>query len=130
MKTKFRFIHLDRSEALVEHTEDRLAKIEKYELKPSEASVVISAQRHKIKVEITLIGPSLTLRSEASSEDYYESVDTAIEKLCRQMVKRKGRVQHHKSYLRSHKGQIHKVTPELDTVFDETTLKARYRRSS
>lgn len=125
MKLTFRFKHVDRSQPLIDFAEERFGKIRKFELKPSAATVVVSSQRHMATIEVTVVGPELTLHSQATSDDFFEATDQAISKIQRQMSKRKNRVQNHKNSKKSNQGPMDDVESLMETEL-ETEMESEY----
>lgn len=117
MQLTFKFLHVDRSESLIEFATQRIARVEKFELKPTEACFKISYQRHQVRVELGLRGPNLYLRAEATTDNFYEAIDQAVDKIQTQMSKRKCKVKKHKNHYRSKQGQIERISPELEMTF-------------
>lgn len=117
MQLTFKFLHVDRSDSLIEFATERIARVEKFELKPTEACFKISYQRHQVRVELNLRGANLYMRSESTTDNFYEAIDQAINKIQAQMSKRKCKVKRHRNHYRSKQGQMERVTSELDMVF-------------
>lgn len=82
------------TEAMKDYMKEKLGKLEKYLEDSSNirANVVIRVKNHNQIVEITIPLKSFMLRSEESQEDFYASVDKAIDKLERQIRKNKTRI--------------------------------------
>ena len=96
MKFDFVFKHMSTSEAVVEHAQQSLEKLHKYEMKPVHAHWVFSVQRHEQTAEVILSGPQVRFQARATANDMYEAIDMAIHKVGKQLAKKKARVQHHK----------------------------------
>ncbi len=75
--------------ALRQHVEKRVGKLERYLDKLDEAQVTLSVERDRHKVEVTIPVDGIILRGEEVSGDMYGSVDMVIEKLERQIQKYK-----------------------------------------
>jgi len=78
--------------ALRQHVEKRIGKLERYLDKLDEAQVTLSVERDRHKVEVTIPVDGIILRGEEVSGDMYGSVDMVIEKLERQIKKHKTRL--------------------------------------
>lgn len=78
--------------ALRQHVEKRIGKLERYLDKLDEAQVTLSVERDRHKVEVTIPLDGIILRGEEVSGDMYGSVDMVIEKLERQIKKHKTRL--------------------------------------
>lgn len=114
MKIDYSFKHLDASQALMGYTEERLAKIEKFEIKPMDVHVVYSMQRHECMIEVTVLEGRRKFKATSVSTDFYRAVDNMINKLTRQMAKDKTKLKYHKRPELSHFGKISSLTPELE----------------
>lgn len=111
MKTEFTFKHFDSSEALVTYTQEKLEKLEKYEFKPVHAHWVFSIQRHECKAEVTIVGPLTQIKATATTRDFYDSVDSALGKLEKQLKKIKDKVKnHHHRQERMAQARLRKVS--------------------
>ncbi|ALS26110.1 ribosome-associated translation inhibitor RaiA [Paenibacillus cisolokensis] len=91
MKYIVRGQNLQVTDALREHVEKKLSRLEKYFEAPitSETTVTMSVTRNKHAVEVTIPLPGLMLRAEEKSDDMYASVDLVVDKLERQIRKHK-----------------------------------------
>lgn len=123
MKVDFSFKHLDASQALMGYTEERLGKIEKFELKPMDVHVVYSMQRHECMIEVTVLEGRRKFKATSVSHDFYKAVDNMINKLTRQMSKGKKRLKYHKRPELSHYGQISQLTPGLEMIYTPEKLR-------
>jgi putative sigma-54 modulation protein len=96
MKSDFAFKHMSTSDAVIEHAQQGLEKLHKYELKPVHAHWVFSVQRHEHTAEVILTGPDVRFQAKATSDDMYDAIDLAVHKVGKQLAKRKDRVTEHK----------------------------------
>ncbi len=101
MKLDFSFRNHERSEHVVSYAEEKLSKIKKYSMKPNWVEVVLSSQRNRKKCEIILNGERQRFVATAYSNSFEGAIDISVAKLCRQMSKRKEKVQNHKHYQKS-----------------------------
>lgn len=87
-------IHGDKikiTKAMSDYIEEKLDKLNKY-LENSDnvrANVIVKVKGHEQTVEITIPLKTFILRSEETREDFYASVDKAVDKLERQIRKNK-----------------------------------------
>jgi putative sigma-54 modulation protein len=89
--------HESLTEGLRTHIEDKIHRVEKYLGKIREAHVILNFEKRRHLCEINLYGKSLTLSSAGSSHDMYQSIDVALDKLERQVVKVKEKQgEHHR----------------------------------
>lgn len=117
MKVDFTFKHVDSSESLMNYMRDRLEKIEKFELNPTDVTVTISMLRHECIVDVAVVEGRRKFKAIASSNDFYRSVEMAVNKLSRQMSKDKRRLKGHKNPERSAYGKIATLNEQLEPDF-------------
>lgn len=113
MKLEYTFLHVDASEALVEHFESRFAKLLKFELKPMDVDVVFSMERHECIVDVHILEGRRKFKATGVSNDFYRSADMVVNKLLRQMSKERRRLREHKNVDASHEGKLNRLQPDL-----------------
>jgi putative sigma-54 modulation protein len=96
MQVNITFRHLDSTEALKSHARDKVAHIQRYIDRPSEAHVVLAVENLEHKADINLKAGPFLLRGRAKSGDMYASIDAAAEKIERQLKKHKEKLNNHK----------------------------------
>lgn len=89
MKSEFVFLHLDHSDSLQEYAEKRIQKLNKFEMSPVHCHWIFSAQRQDKLVELVVAGKNTQLTAKATSEDLYKSIDLVVDKMFKQMEKKK-----------------------------------------
>ena len=93
MKTKF----LLRQTSIDDHTraiiEKKVAKLDKFFREETTASVTISKQRDKEKLELTISQHGRIFRSEVLADDASHAIDTAVATIERQIRKNKTRLE-------------------------------------
>lgn len=116
MKIEFTFKHMTGSDALTTYTTERLERLEKFEMKPTLIQCEFWVQRHEAGCDLVLRSANGQMKASAKGLDIHSAIDSAVEKLGRQLEKRKSRVQDHKKPLLSNAGQLSltKETLELD----------------
>lgn len=117
MKVDFTFKHVDSSEALMEYAQERLDKIEKFELKPMEVHFTVSMQKHECMVEVSVIEGRRKFKAEGVSNDFYRSMEMCVNKLHRQLSKDKRRIKGHKNPERSAYGKLARLNEQLEPNF-------------
>lgn len=81
------------TEALKDHVTRKLSKMEKYfEHREVTAHAMLTVEKERQIIEVTIPMEHLLLRGEESSPDMYVSVDRVIDKLERQLTKYKARL--------------------------------------
>ena len=87
--------HVEVSPALREHITGKLAKIERHFDQVIDASVQLTVEKVRQRAEITLRVRGNNIHVEAVEDDLYAAIDTLVDKLDRQVIRHKDRVQNH-----------------------------------
>jgi ribosomal subunit interface protein len=95
MKFEIRGDKLLITEAIKNYVEEKLSRLDKYLEKPEEitAKITLKARGNKQKIEVTIPINSLTLRNEEEHNDLYAAIDIVVDKLERQVIKSKTKIQ-------------------------------------
>lgn len=110
MKVDFNFKHVDHSQALVEYATERMEKLTRFELKPMDVHFTVSMEgRHECTIEANVLEGRRKFKAEATSDDFYRSVEMVVNKLSRQLSKNKARVKHHKNVENTAYGKISRL---------------------
>ncbi len=96
MQVNITFRHLDPTDALKSHVKERIAHVQKYIDRPSEAHAVLHVENLDHHAEITVKAGRFLLRGTAKSADMYASIDAAADKIERQLKKHKAKLANHK----------------------------------
>lgn len=96
MKVSFTFRHMDSTEALKNHTLDKLQKLSRYEDRELNIHAVYDMGKIDKSVELQATGSGQTFVASDTREDMYEAIDQAVDKLDRQLNKDKNKRKHHK----------------------------------
>ena len=99
MQVNITFRHIEPTEALKAHVKDKVAHIQRYVDRPSEAHAVLHLENLQHHAEITMKAGPFSVRGRGKSEDMYASIDAAADKIERQLKKHKERVRNHKATL-------------------------------
>jgi len=95
--------HLEVSPALRAHIAGKLARIERHFDQVIDASVQLTVEKLQQRAEITLRVRGNNIHVEALETDMYAAIDTLVDKLDRQVIRHKNRVQdHHNGESRKH----------------------------
>lgn len=92
----FTFRHLEATEGLRTHTLQKLEKIHKYLIKPITAHVILAVEHLQHCAEIAFVDNGMQYIGHAKTHDMYVSIDQAIDKLARQLQRKKEQVKQHK----------------------------------
>lgn len=95
MKLKIRGKNLKITDAMNEYAESKFEKLSRYfkEDDDTVANLLFKIDGLKQKLEITIPLKNLTLRVEEVGEDFYATIDTALDKLERSIIKNKTRLE-------------------------------------
>lgn len=98
-------------EKLTDLIEKKVQKFEKYLENNASAKVVLSkaGKQERYKMEITIKGKNLFVRSEVESDNMYANLDTCLAKIERQIVRIAGKV----------KDSVRSIDPQSLLFFDE-----------
>ncbi|MBU4484135.1 ribosome-associated translation inhibitor RaiA [bacterium] len=96
METTFTFRNIEATDAIKDHTSQKLEKIKKFLIKPLNVHIILSIEKFRHQAEITLNADGIQHVSRQQSEDLYTSIDQAVDKLMKQVKKHKERVKAHK----------------------------------
>jgi putative sigma-54 modulation protein len=80
-----------------EYIDQKLKKLEKYMDNPVEAHVVLSVEKFRNAAEVNLMTNGQNINAKEEAKDMYLAIDNAIEKIERQLKKRKERIRGHKT---------------------------------
>jgi len=75
-----------------EYVEERLNKLKKYIDNPVDARVILSVEKFRNTAEINLMANGLNINGKEEEKDMHLAIDNAIEKIERQLKKRKEKV--------------------------------------
>ena len=78
---------------LEDDIEKKLDKLSKYFSDDISAKVVLSQERGKDKIEVTINAKGAVFRAEEVTHDVHEGIDRVVDKLASQMSKFKGKLQ-------------------------------------
>lgn len=91
------FRHAESSRVLKDHIEDKIQRLGKYLIKPTNAHVTLNVEGTRHVAEITLSENHSLFNARVLSHDMYLSVDRALAKIERQLKKYKEKIKgHHK----------------------------------
>lgn len=87
--------HTELTPALKDHVEKSLDKVKAHFDKVIDADVVLSVEKRRHIAEINLHANGLRINAKDATEDMYSSVDSAVAKLDRQVLKHRDRIKRH-----------------------------------
>ena len=96
MQVTVTFRHIEATDALRRHAEEKVQRIAKYLHRPIDAHVILSVVKRRHVAEIVLNADRTTLNAKEETNDLYSAIDAATDKL-------EQRARKHTSKMRSHK---------------------------
>lgn len=96
MDATFTFRNLEATDGLRGHTLQKLGKLDKYLIKPITTHVILALEHLQHCAEVTLVDNGIQYIGHAKSNDMYASIDQAIQRLARQLQRKKEQVKDHK----------------------------------
>ncbi|MBU1745349.1 MAG: ribosome-associated translation inhibitor RaiA [Proteobacteria bacterium] len=109
-----------------EYVEERLKKLKKYIDNPVDARVILSVEKFRSMAEINLMANGLNVNGKEEDKDMHLAIDNAIEKIERQLKKRKEKVRGFKtSPSRSGEFGGESATEEGDESSDAKVVETR-----
>lgn len=88
--------HFDVTEGIKTHINDKIVKLDKFYHKILEAHVILSVEKFRHVVEITVIGKQIKVTATETTSDMYASIDKAIASLEKQLRKLHDKVKEHR----------------------------------
>ena len=89
--------HFEATQELEDHVQERLLTLKKYFDSIINSHVILTVEKYRQIVEITLKVSGLTLASKEESDNMYISIDRAVAKLERQVKRYKQKLRNHKT---------------------------------
>lgn len=102
MQMNITFRHIDPIDSLKNHAREQVERVDKYLDRATEASVVLSLERHLHHADISIHSGSYVLRGREKSEDMYASIVLAMDKIERQLKRYKEKLKGHHGRERVH----------------------------
>ncbi|ARS54265.1 MULTISPECIES: ribosome hibernation-promoting factor, HPF/YfiA family [Kushneria] len=85
--------HVELTDALREHVNQKLAKLERHYDNITNVQVTLSIEKERQQAAATLHAAGAELHAQAEQEDLYVAIDALTEKLDRQLLKHKEKTQ-------------------------------------
>ncbi len=89
--------HMELTEGIKQRIQEKLSVLDRVSPENSHAEVVMSVEKIRQKVEVTLHANGRIIHAEAVTNDLYGSMDLVVEKLQRQLIKFKQKIQHNRT---------------------------------
>lgn len=100
MKVSITFRHMEATDAIRAYVDSHLSRLERYLIKPIEIHVILSVEKYRQRAEIIALEQHFKAQADEISDDLYVSIDSAIDKVEKQIKKHKEKIQeHHKHHI-------------------------------
>ncbi|MBZ0272631.1 ribosome-associated translation inhibitor RaiA [bacterium] len=96
MRISVTFRHMEANDALKEYVTQKMGKLKKYLNEPIDVNVVLSQEKFRNNVEVTLSAERNVINGHDQEEDMYAAVDLVLDKIERQVKRAKDKVQDHR----------------------------------
>jgi putative sigma-54 modulation protein len=97
MRIDFKFRHAPHSDELTNYVNERVDKLERFEMRPVRVEFTFSAEKEVRRVDIHVRGQDIEMHAHAETEDYFSGVDIALEKIARQLARKKAKIKDRKA---------------------------------
>ncbi len=88
--------HVEVTEAMKQHVEDKIAKIKRHFDHVTDVHVILTVEKLEQKAEATVQISGAKLFADDVQADMYAAIDNMVDKLDRQIIKHKEKVQAHR----------------------------------
>ncbi len=88
--------HLDVTDSLKAHVEDKISKLKHHFDHVTNVHVILGVEKLEQKAEATVQISGATLFAEDHQEDMYAAIDNMVDKLDRQIIKHKEKISAHR----------------------------------
>jgi putative sigma-54 modulation protein len=105
MRINVTFRHMEATDALREHAENRVRRIAKYVHRPIDAHVILSVVKRRHIAEVILKADRTTMTAKEETGDLYSAIDLAADKLEHRARKHTEKITDHKVSPRSRRAQ-------------------------
>jgi len=116
--------HIEITPALKDFAEDKLRKLTKLLDEPIEVHVVLGIEKHRHTAEIKVKSRTAILSGTQETGDLYASIGEVADKLERQALKHKEKMQDHK-----HRKSVRQLEPETDDEPEERSPRVQRSKS-
>ena len=96
MHVNVTFRHLDSSEPLKDYAVEKTERFKKFLHEPIEVQWILSVEKIRHSAEATIVADGVKINAEGKTADMYSAIDTAVEKLEKQVTKHKEKLKRHK----------------------------------
>lgn len=101
MKFKIVGRNIEVTDALKDSIEKKIGRLDKYFNDNSEAKITLSVEKNRQIIEVTIPTNGVILRGEESKSDMYAAIDCVVDKIERQIIKHKTKIERRGDYTQS-----------------------------
>lgn len=101
MKFKILGRNIEVTEGLKDSVEKKIGKLEKYFNENSEVKVTLTVEKNRHIIEVTIPTNGVIIRGEEAKEDMYSAIDCVVDKIERQIIKHKDKLEKRGDYNQS-----------------------------
>lgn len=120
MQISVTFKNTDSEVWFKDYITERLSKLQKYLDKPAEAHIVLSVEKFRNVAEVNLSAKGISMVSKEEAKDMQLAIDNVMDKIERQIKKRKEKTREHKG---NSARNDEKLSTSRERTEDETKLK-------
>jgi len=106
MQVMVTFRHVEPTDGLRQHAEEKVQRVHKYLRRPIEAHIILSVEKQRHIAEVQLSANHLNVTATEETNDLYSAIDLAMSKIERQVKK-------HTAKFKDHKGPNNAATTPL-----------------
>jgi putative sigma-54 modulation protein len=88
--------HIDITDSMRAYVEEKITKLERHFDHVTNVHVILTVEKNEQKAEATVHVSGNDIFADASNDDMYAAIDALIDKLDRQVIKHKEKVQSHR----------------------------------
>ncbi|NNF98598.1 MAG: ribosome-associated translation inhibitor RaiA [Desulfobacteraceae bacterium] len=97
MRISVTFKNLSASDQIKSYLQNKLDRFDKYLYSSGKADVVVKTEKLRKIVEINLLGDRLDIHAKKEHEDMQAAIDLALDRIRKQIVKNKEKLQQHRA---------------------------------
>jgi len=88
--------HVEVTEAMKQHVEDKISKVKRHFDHVTDVHVILTVEKLEQKAEATVQISGAKLFADDVQADMYQAIDNMVDKLDRQIIKHKEKIQAHR----------------------------------
>ena len=97
MQVEYKYRHTPASDEITKYVSERIGKLQKYEMKPVKVEFTFSIEGTTSCVDLHARSEDIEMHARGEGEDFFVAVDRALEKMAKQLARKKAKVQKHKA---------------------------------